>query len=233
MAEVSFKGECGRIEGRFHRSSNQFAPSALVLHPHPLYGGSMNNTVVYNMYKILANFNFNVLRINFRGVGKSVGKFANGIGEVVDAAVALDWLESETPKSEQKIVLGFSFGAWIAMQIVMRRPEIIQFIIAAPPIDKYDFSFLAPCPVPGLVIQGDIDSVVSEASVKHFATNVLTRQKNVTIDYQLITGADHFFRNKISEFNDILTNYIQKNFSDYVGPSEHSSQEKSRDKIYL
>ncbi|MEY3197186.1 MAG: hypothetical protein RLZZ59_554, partial [Pseudomonadota bacterium] len=86
MPEVFFNGPAGRIEGRYTQSENKSAPVALVLHPHPLYGGTMNNKVVYSLYQTLANNGFTVLRINFRGVGKSQGQFDNGVGELTDSA---------------------------------------------------------------------------------------------------------------------------------------------------
>ena len=165
MAEVFFNGPAGRIEGRYAQSNDPNAPIALVLHPDPQYGGTMNNKVVYNIYKTLVNNNFTVLRINFRGVGRSIGKFDNGFGEMTDAATALDWLQLNNPSSKINLISGFSFGAWIAMQLIMRRPEITHFLAISPPVNRYDFSFLSPCPIPGLIVQGDKDSVVSEEAV--------------------------------------------------------------------
>src|SRR5690606_33397603 len=125
--------------------------------------------VVYNVYKCLVQQGFTTLRINFRGVGRSQGAFDNGIGEMTDAATALDWLQLQNPLSNSNLIAGFSFGAWIAMQLIMRRPEINNFIAVSPPVNKYDFSFLSPCPIPGLILQGDQDSIVSEESVLELA----------------------------------------------------------------
>src|SRR5689334_2126368 len=122
MAEIYFNGPVGRIEGRYTGSLNKKAPLALVLHPHPLYGGTMNDKVVYAIYKSLVERGFTTLRINFRSVGRSQGTFDNGIGEMADAATALDWLQLNNPDSTMNLIAGFSFGAWIAMQLIMRRP---------------------------------------------------------------------------------------------------------------
>lgn len=208
MAEVFFNGPAGRIEGRYTKSTNPKAPVALVLHPHPLYGGTMNNKVVYNIYKALADSGFTVLRINFRGVGRSQGEFDNGIGEMTDAATALDWLQLNNPTSNVNLIAGFSFGSWIAMQLIMRRPEINNFIAISPPVNKYDFSFLSQCPISGFILQGDNDSIVSEESVLELA-NKLSKQKHITVDYKIIQGADHFFRNKIDEFTSSIRDYLQ------------------------
>ena len=208
MPEVIFNGPAGRIEGKYTQSENKKAPAILVLHPHPLYNGTMNNKVVYNMYKTFAENGFSVLRINFRGVGRSQGEFDNGIGELTDAATALDWLQVNNPDCNEFWIAGFSFGSWIAMQLMMRRPEISNFVAVSPPVNRYDFAFLAPCPIPGLIVQGDIDSIVSEESVLDLVDK-LSKQKHITVDYKIINGADHFFRTKIDEFKTAIDDYLK------------------------
>ena len=207
MPEVIFNGPEGRIEGRYHKSEVKGAPAALILHPHPLYGGTMNNKVVYSLYNAFKKNNFSVLRINFRGVGRSQGKFDNGVGELTDAATALDWLQAQNPDTSNFWISGFSFGAWIAMQLMMRRPEIQAFSVVAPPVNKFDFSFLSPCPVHGIVVQGEKDSIVSEVAVSEFAERI-SKQKNTDIDYKIIFGADHFFRDKNEELVEVVSSYI-------------------------
>ena len=90
MPEVIFNGPDGRLEGRYHHSKTTNAPIALLLHPHPQYGGTMNNRVVYQLYHAFTQRGFSVLRFNFRGVGRSQGAYDEGIGELSDAASALD-----------------------------------------------------------------------------------------------------------------------------------------------
>ena len=154
MPEVTINGPEGRIEGRYFHSKTPNAPIALFLHPHPQHGGTMNNKVVYSLYHAFAQRGFSCLRFNFRGVGRSQGTFARGEGEMSDAASALDWLQSNNADAPQCWIAGFSFGAWIGMQLLMRRPEISGFISIAPPANMYDFSFLAPCPASGLISSG-------------------------------------------------------------------------------
>lgn len=209
MPEVIFNGPDGRIEGRYHQSENKQAPAALILHPHPLYGGTMNNKVVYALFNAFKQSGFSVLRINFRGVGRSQGKFDNGVGELADAATALDWLQIQNPDVSSFWISGFSFGAWIAMQLMMRRPEIQAFAVAAPPVNKFDFSFLSPCPSHGIVIQGEQDSIVSEEAVAEFVDK-LSKQKNTNIDYQIVFGADHFFREKTDELIEVVQQYANQ-----------------------
>src|SRR6266446_3729921 len=153
MPDVIINGPEGRIEGRYHHARVPAAPMALVLHPHPQHGGTMNNKVVYTLYQCFVRRGFSTLRFNFRGVGRSQGSFDRGEGELSDAASALDWLQTYNPNAQFCWIAGFSFGAWIGMQLLMRRPEIESFIAVAPPANIYDFTFLAPCPSSGLVLQ--------------------------------------------------------------------------------
>ena len=144
MPEVNMNGPEGRLEGRFYPTKLPNSPVAILLHPHPQHGGSMNNKVVYQLYQTFVNRGFATLRFNFRGVGRSQGTYDRGEGELSDAASALDWLQSVHTDAPQCWIAGFSFGAWIGMQLLMRRPEISGFISISPPANMYDFSFLAP-----------------------------------------------------------------------------------------
>jgi hypothetical protein len=168
MPEVIFNGPAGRLEGRYSHSKTKNAPLALLLHPSPQHGGTMNNKINYMMFQAFVARGFSVLRFNFRGVGRSQGLFDNGEGELSDAASALDWMQEINPNAPYVWVGGFSFGAWIGMQLLMRRPEIQGFISVAPPTNTEDFSFLAPCPTSGLVLHGSRDDVVCQESVVDF-----------------------------------------------------------------
>ena len=208
MPEVIINGPEGRIEARYHHAKRPNAPVALVLHPHPQYGGTMNNKVVYALYHTFVRRGFSALRFNFRGVGRSQGAFDRGEGELSDAASALDWLQSYNPNAETCWIAGFSFGAWIAMQLLMRRPEIYGFIAVAPPANLYDFSFLAPCPSSGLIIQGDNDTIVPHEATQKLVTK-LSNQRDIKIDYQIIPGADHFFQNRLDEVTGLVDAYVE------------------------
>lgn len=218
MPEVIFPGPEGRIEGRYHAAAAKNAPAALVLHPHPKHGGTMNNKVVYNTFHTLAGSGFSVLRMNFRGVGRSQGKFDNGIGELSDAATALDWLQQNNPDASTFWIAGFSFGAWISLQLLMRRPELEGFIAISPPANMYDFSFLTPCPCPGLIVQGDQDSIVPEEDVTKFV-NKLSQQRNLKVNYKVVSGADHFFRNKLDELGAVTKAYLEERTLDIAAKS--------------
>lgn len=209
MPEVIFNGPQGRLEGRYHHNKKPNAPIALMLHPHPQQGGTMNNRVVFTLYQTFVNKGFSVLRFNFRGVGRSQGTFDNGIGELSDAAAALDWMQLHNSSATDCWIAGFSFGAWISMQLLMRRPEIRSFISVAPPANEHDFSFLAPCPSSGLVVHGNVDRVVPQTSVDKLVTK-LSSQKSIVIDYEIVTGADHFFTGHIKPLFDVVNAYLEK-----------------------
>ncbi|MEQ8354171.1 MAG: alpha/beta hydrolase [Kiloniellaceae bacterium] len=212
MPDVIFNGPEGRLEGRYQHSKRPNAPIALMLHPHPQYGGTMNNKVVYTLFHAFVRQGFSVLRFNFRGVGRSQGAFDRGEGELSDAASALDWLQTYNENAEGCWITGFSFGAWIGMQLLMRRPEITGFISVAPPANMHDFSFLAPCPSSGLILQGDKDEVVPEPSVKKLVDK-LSSQRGIAIDYRIVPGAGHFFQDEMEELNGHVDDYLAKSLA--------------------
>jgi alpha/beta superfamily hydrolase len=208
MPEVIISGNVGRIEGRYHQNPNPKAPVALVLHPHPLYGGTMNNKITYNLYKAFANNGYSVLRVNFRGVGKSQGKFDNGVGELMDITAVINWLHDQNMEATDFWIAGFSFGAWIALQTVMRRPEIENYILVAPPASKYDFNFIVPCSASGLIIQGEKDEITKEQDSARLAEKLSARD-GAEVAYQMVPNADHFFKEQMLEFEEAIDNYIK------------------------
>jgi uncharacterized protein len=208
MPEVIFTGPAGRVEGRYTAGPLSSSPVALILHPHPKHGGTMNNKVVYSLFQAFAKKGFSTLRFNFRGVGRSEGSYDNGEGELADAAAAMDWLQSTHPQVNSFWVAGFSFGAWIAMQLLMRRPELDGFIALSPPTNMYDFNFLAPCPVSGQVIHGEQDAVVPYQYTDTLVQK-LRNQKGIAIDYHTLKGADHFYSEHLDEMIGLVNNYVE------------------------
>ena len=209
MPEVMFNGPEGRLEGRYNSGANGDGPGVIFLHPHSLYGGTMNNRVVYEVFQQFVARGSACLRFNFRGAGRSKGSFSKGEGELADAATALDWLQIQHNNSRENWVVGFSFGAWIAMQLLMRRPEISGFICISPPANLYDFNFLSPCPCPGLIIHGTEDSFVPEIHVSKLHER-LRYQKAVEIDYAGIDGADHFYKSHMDDLIEAVNLYLDK-----------------------
>jgi len=207
--EIFIPGPCGRIQAKYFKSKQQGAPIALVLQPHPQYGGTMNNRIVYETFYSFFKNGFSVIRINFRGVEKSDGVFDNGQGELSDAAAALDWIEKENPGYSQCWVSGFSFGSLICMQLIMRRPEVNKFVVISPQPNVYDFTFLAPCPISGLVVYGKNDELVPEESVLELKKR-LSLQKNIDVKFMPITSANHFYKGKEKMLSSNIDSYIKE-----------------------
>ena len=206
--EIFIPGPAGRLEGIYYKSKKRGAPIVLILHPHPQFGGTMNNKIVLTIFKAFAMNNFSVLRFNFRGVGLSDSIFDNGQGELSDAAAALDWIEKENIDNSQCWISGFSFGSLISAQLLMRRPEINRFVLLSPQPNVYDFSFLTPCPTSGLVIYGEKDELVSKEYIDLFDRRI-KNQKGISVPFKKI-NANHFFSNKENELIPILNSYINK-----------------------
>lgn len=220
--DVFFNGPTGVIEGKINHGfdnkemipgNEKSCPSVLILHPDPLSAGTMNNKVVYTLYRAFSNCGFNTLRFNFRGVGKSKGNISDfnkdpdQVG-VSDATYALNWLHSEFPSTSHYWVAGFSFGSWIASHLMMRRPEIEGFILVAPPASNKDFHFLNPCPSSGLIIQPEKDEIAKLSSTNSLVES-LSSQCIHQIDYNIIQNADHFFQDS----EDKSKNYLNELYS--------------------
>ena len=207
MPEVVLAGASGRIEGRYSPGKREGAPIALILHPHPRAGGDMNHPVAAQLFLLFMKRGFSVLRFNFRGVGRSQGEFDAGIGELADAATALDWLQTTNPQASQTWVAGYSFGAYIGMQLLMRRPETDGFISVSPPTNTYDFSFLAPCPASGLILHGSADTITQPIEVERVVSKLRT-QKGIVIDYELVEDGGHFWTENLIEVEKRVGAYL-------------------------
>jgi len=169
----------------------------------------MNNRIVYEIFNAYIKNGFSVIRINFRGVEKSDGVFDNGQGELSDAAAALDWIEKENPDYTQCWVSGFSFGSLICMQLIMRRPEVNKFVTISPQPNLYDFTFLSPCPISGIVLYGKNDELVQVESILNLKKR-LSMQKNIEVKIESINNANHFFKNKEKELANSINAYIKE-----------------------
>lgn len=207
MPEILLSGPVGRLEARYTHHNSSTSPSILILHAHPGHGGNMNNDLSLMLHKFFSDSGFSSLRFNFRGVGKSDGEHDGSEGELADSAIALDWLQNQNPESKEYWVCGISFGAWVGMQLLMRRPEIPKFILLSPPVGKYDFNFLAPCPASGVIISGEKDSLIDREQVKEVATK-LNKQKSISVKHELVKGADHFFTNNQTKVIEKIKKYL-------------------------
>jgi hypothetical protein len=183
-------GAAGQLEALLNGGAPEAPCVALVCHPHPLYGGTMHNKVVFNLMKALNAHGLPTLRFNFRGTGLSQGRHDQGRGEADDVRAALAWLKAEF--NLPVIFAGFSFGAGVGLKPAAADPQVAALIAAGMPIQVegrlYNYSFLKTCALPKLIISGDRDQF-STAEQLRALHSTLPEPKQLT----LIKGADHFF----------------------------------------
>lgn len=187
---------------------------ALVLHPHPLGGGTMHNKVVFRAASALNEAGLVTLRFNFRGVGKSSGTHDEGRGEREDVRVALDYLSGKYP--DHPITLcGFSFGARVGMEVGIADERVGHLISIGTPVAKYDFSFLRSCRKPILFVHGERDEFGSPEELRR-----VIAQMPADLDIQLvfIPDADHFFADHLDELKQAIADWIRKKLADRSEP---------------
>ncbi|MGA3295753.1 MAG: alpha/beta fold hydrolase [Candidatus Acidiferrales bacterium] len=198
-------GPAGRLEATLwttRTADPDFA--ALVCHPHPLFGGTMHNKVVYQAAKALHQHGAPVLRFNFRGVGLSEGEHDKGPGEQEDVRAALDYLASEFPK-KPILLAGFSFGSWVGLRVGCEDARVARLIGLGLPVDNVDASYLRACAKPKLFIQGGNDQFGSRASLEAlFAT--LPEPKRLVI----VEGADHFFTGHLNQVGAAIGSWLEE-----------------------
>ena len=200
-------GPTGRLEALLNSGTENATYAALVCHPHPVYGGTMHNKVVFHAMKALNSFGFPVLRFNFRGFGLSEGEHAHGEGEVDDVRAALDWLEQEFPLP--LIFSGFSFGAAVGLRVACpddRVKALIGLGLPVQPVDDrtYKFDFLQSCTKPKLFVSGSRDQFGPRAKVEALVSSLPEPKTLVIID-----SADHFFEGRLREMREAIESWIR------------------------
>lgn len=200
-------GPAGRLEALLNRGSDNATHAAVVCHPHPLYGGSLHNKVVFHTMKALNGFGYPVLRFNFRGVGLSQGEHDNGIGEVEDVQTCVDWLAREFRLPV--ILAGFSFGAAVGLRVACPDAGVKALIGLGLPLvageeRSYNFDFLLSCAKPKLFVSGARDPFSPRAKLRELM-NILPEPKKLV----LIEGADHFFEGRLRELREAIEGWIR------------------------
>jgi alpha/beta superfamily hydrolase len=208
IRSLFLEGPAGRLEALLNAGSDHATHAALVCHPHPLYGGTLHNKVVFHAMKALNGFGYPVLRFNFRGTGLSQGEHDNGVGEVDDVRAALDWLDREFHL--RLIFAGFSFGAAVGLQAACPDPRVQALIglgIPAVPADEriYDFNFLQNCAKPKLFVSGSRDQFGPRAQLEQLVESLPEPKKLV-----LIEGADHFFEGRLRELREAIETWVRE-----------------------
>ena len=174
---------------------------ALVLHPHPLFGGTMHNKVVFRAAAALNDAGLVTLRLNFRGVGQSTGEHDEGRGEREDVGAGLDYLAANYAQSEITLS-GFSFGARVGLEVGLADERVARLISIGTPVDKYDFSFLEHCRKPILFVQGDVDEYGDVERLRELAAKI-----NAPVQLRVIKGAGHFFDDQLEELKAAITEW--------------------------
>ena len=177
--------------------------AALVLHPHPLGGGTMHNKVVFRAAAALNDAGLTVLRINFRGVGQSTGQHDDGRGEQDDVRTGLDYLSQHYP-GQRMFLCGFSFGAAVGLTVGIGDPRVGHLIGIGTPLKKYDFSFLASCRKPLLLVHGEHDEFGEVERVRKLVAEL---EANVPVRLVVIPGAGHFFEGQLDELKRVITEW--------------------------
>jgi alpha/beta superfamily hydrolase len=200
-------GPAGRLEALLNSSAENATHAALVCHPHPVYGGTMHNKVVFHAMKALNSFGFPVLRFNFRGFGLSDGEHAHGEGEAEDVRAALDWLEREFPLP--LIFAGFSFGAAVGLRVACpddRVKAVIGLGLPVQPVDDrvYNLDFLQSCAKPKLFVSGSRDQYGPRARIEALVRSLPEPKKLVIVD-----SADHFFEGRLREMRDAVESWTR------------------------
>ena len=201
-------GPAGRLEALLNAGSPTATHAAIVCHPHPVYGGTLHNKVVFHTMKALNSFGFPVLRFNFRGAGLSEGEHAAGEGEVEDARAALDWLEREFPLPV--IFAGFSFGAAVGLRVAYNDDRVHALIalgLPAVPVEGrvYDYEFLRASTKPKLFVSGSRDQFAPAGKLEALVNTFAEPKKLVRIE-----AGDHFFEGRLKELRTSIEDWVKQ-----------------------
>ena len=199
MPEVIFNGPAGRIEGRYHHSKKANSPVALVLHPHPQFGGTMNNPVTYALFQAFVQRGFSVLRFNFRGVGASAGAWDEGRGETGDALAVIEWARRRWP-GRPLWLAGFSFGAFVALNAAARAAPA-ALVTIAPAVSRFPHGELADPGCPWLVVQGEADELTDYREVVAWAGR---RPASLA----LLPETSHFFHGRLGDLQQVVQDFL-------------------------
>jgi hypothetical protein len=202
LQKVSITGPAGPIEALIERPPSAVAGIvAVCCHPHPLYGGTMQNKVVHTLARAAQDQGVTSLRFNFRGVGGSGGSHDNGVGESDDAAAVADWCQRELGAA-YLWALGFSFGSFVAFRLAAARDAEL-LVTVAPPVQRFDFARLEVPHCPWLVVQGDADELVDHKSVLGWIQAL-----DPAPEVKILPGAEHFFHGRLTVLRSLVGDWL-------------------------
>lgn len=191
------EGDAGALEIRVHSQQEENNGVVIISHPHPLYGGTMNNKVVTTLEKSFVNQGYQTIAYNFRGVGESEGEYDNGIGEQEDLLSVVNWAKQNFPPTKL-ILAGFSFGSYVSLK-VYETAEADCLCTVAPPVGLYDFSVIDNVEIPWMLIQGGKDEVVDSEGIIQWAMS-----RSVVPDVYWRSKASHFFHGELLWLRQII-----------------------------
>jgi uncharacterized protein len=202
IERLSLEGQAGTLEAIVEDPGVAGASFAVVCHPHPLYGGTMDNKVVTTVAKALQATGMPTLRFNFRGVGASTGMFDHGVGETSDADTVASWGAHCWP-GRALVMAGFSFGAYVALRLAQQR-TLQRLITIAPAVQLFDPASMPIPRCPWLIVQGDADDVVDPAAVIDWVNGLDPKPRLV-----VLPGVGHFFHGRLQELRDAVIGAIR------------------------
>jgi uncharacterized protein len=198
-------GPAGRLEATLWTTPvAEPSIAALVCHPHPLYGGTLHNKVVFQTAKALNRRGIPVLRFNFRGAGLSEGEHDKGRGELEDVRAAIEYLASEFT-GRPILLAGFSFGAWVGLRAGCEDARVEKLIGLGIPVANLDMNYLHDCGKPKLLIQSGDDQFGPRGSVEEFFITLQEPKKLVIVE-----GADHFFSGHLAEVRQAIEMWLEE-----------------------
>jgi uncharacterized protein len=214
MAEAAHRnlfipGPVGRLEAIFWTPAEEKPPlAAVICHPHPLFGGTLHNKVVYQVARTMDRLGLPVLRFNFRGAGMSEGTHDRGRGELDDVRAAVNFLATQYP-GVPLIVAGFSFGCWVGLRVGCEDPRVIELIGLGAPVGDSDFSYLLKCDKPRLLITGEHDQYGPPAKLEQFVSTFPEKLQSET-RVVIVPGVDHFFVGKLNKVDEAIADWLTR-----------------------
>ena len=225
LKEIVFNGIKGRVEGLYYHSLDNDSPIALIC-PGFKEGQNLHSDLMIRIAEGFIEKDFSVLIFNYRGIGSSEGEFSNGEEELLEATTALNWLHEKNPESKSFWLCGFDFGALMTLELVMRRPEIENYILISPDLSKRDLAFIVPCTSSGLIIRGSLD-IENEDFLIELQDKLITKSESL-VESSVIQNSSNDYFDKLSELKEVIVEYIDKEFMQNVLNAKNIRKDKRK-----
>jgi alpha/beta superfamily hydrolase len=197
-------GEVVQLEANLRVPKEPPRGAVVVCHPHPVYGGTMDNRIVYRAARAAAAAGFAALRFNFRGVGKSSGQYDQGLGEREDVSAAIRWINTRYPRLPLAVI-GYSFGAWVGLQVGAADFAVNAMVGIAPPLNLYAMEYLVQNPKPSMLVIGTQDEFCSQESMMRLKSRL-----PAATSVHIVEGADHFFSEQTDRVENLISEFFNR-----------------------